>query len=186
MQVVDVGQGDVECGALNVAWRDAGTSEVNDHLALRCHGRGDEPRLVRGVLDGRGGLDEHRGGAGNLSGKTAEHSGGGQVFEGFYLGGDAVYSARLLEGIVSHEATAIDVGGVDGVVDVAEQTALAERGLPDAQFVDKGDGGAAANGQRGALQRRHVGLGDDSGALTVEIERGGLSANHVQGYMMPA
>ena len=186
MQVVDVGQRDVERGALDVAGRDAGASEVDDHLALRGYGRGDEARLVRGVLQGEVGAYDGGGCAGGyLSGKTAEHTAGGLVFEGSYFGGHTVYGAGLLKGIVGQETTAIDIGRVEGVVDIAEQAALGERGLPDAQLVDVAVE-AFAQSHHGTLHGGHVGLGNDSSALTVDVERGSLTANDIQGQVIGA
>ena len=107
------------------------------------------------------------------------------VLQGLHHRGDTIVFARLLEGIVGHKAATVDVGGVDGVVHVLLQTSLAERGVPDAQFIDPGILGILAHDEHGAFQWRHIGLGDDGCALAVEIEAGCLAAHHVECQMTP-
>ena len=96
--------GDVQRRAFDVAGREAGTRQVDDHLALRGYGRGDKTRLVGRVLQGRGVLEEGVGMVVHLGGGTAEHTAGGHVLHGGHLGRHAIHLADLLKGIVGHES----------------------------------------------------------------------------------
>ena len=136
MQVVDAVYGDVQRRALDVARRDAGTGQVDHHLALRGHGRSDELRLTRGVLNG---------------GRT-KHAEKNLLFvEGQAVGGtgchivcriddhrNTCHHAVLLEGIIGGKPLAVYRCGVERVVHIVQQTALRERCLPDAHLVDVG------------------------------------------------
>ncbi len=183
MQVAHLIDGDVERGALQLACRESDHRQVDDHLAVRGHRSDGEHRLVGRVLQWRREGDQAR----RVGG---QHHGSGlrsHVLQRNHLRRDAVLLARLLEGIVGHQSARIDVGGVYRVVHVAEQAALAERGVPDAYLVDEGQHLVVpAHDEACALHGRHVGLGDDRRALSVEVERGGLSAHHVQRVVVVA
>ena len=185
MEVADLIDGDVERCALDAAQTAVLAAEVDDELALRGDGCGLDGCFVGSVLQGW--CVAREGGVGGvyLGGETAEHTAMGEVLQGLYLRRNTIVFARLLEGVVGHEAARIDIGGVDGVVHVLLQAALAEGSVPDAQFIDPGILGILAHGEHGAFQWRHVGLGDDGCALPVEIEAGCLAAHHVQCQMTP-
>ena len=184
MQVVNLIDSDVQRRTLQFAWRQVGARQVDDHLALRSHGRHDERLLVGRVLQRRRSLHQIR-----LVEVVANHFLGSSfrshIVQGSHLAHMVVLLVPLLEGVVRHESVRIDAGGVNRVVHVLQQTALAEGGLPDTNLVGIGKLSSLADKECGTCKGRYVGFGNHRRALAVQVERCGLSAHHVQCVVVP-
>ena len=108
----------------------------------------------------------------------------GHILQRSPLCGNSVDSVRFLEWIISYQASRINVGRVEALINVRKQTILSYRCVPDSQFVDISRETTTKFHSR-TFKRGHILLGNDRSALAVVIEAGSLSAHHVESQMMP-
>ena len=133
MHVENLIDGNVQGGTLDVAGTNASSSEVDDHLSLGCHRRGDEGGFLWHSLYRSSDLGD------GMSAQLHQTLVGGSwshVVKGEDSSIHSVHLRSLLEWVVGCETAGIDVSRVDAIVDVCQESAFGNGSPPIAHFVD--------------------------------------------------